>query len=53
MIVDDDRAQAEQIATFLSRFGISVVQEDNPKEPFAKGERVRVLTNGGRDRVTH
>lgn len=29
MIVDDDRAQAEQIATFLSRFGISVVQEDN------------------------
>jgi CheY-like chemotaxis protein len=29
MIVDDDREQAEQIATFLSRFGISVVQEDN------------------------
>ena len=24
MIVDDDREQAEQIATFLSRFGISV-----------------------------
>lgn len=29
MIVDDDREQAEQIATFLSRFGISVAQEDN------------------------
>jgi two-component system response regulator (stage 0 sporulation protein F) len=29
MIVDDDREQAEQIASFLSRFGISVVQEDN------------------------
>lgn len=29
LIVDDDREQAEQIATFLSRFGISVTQEDN------------------------
>lgn len=29
MIVDDDREQAEQIGSFLSRFGISVVQEDN------------------------
>ncbi|MEP4379164.1 MAG: response regulator [Alphaproteobacteria bacterium] len=29
MIVDDDREQAEQIASFLSRFGISVAQEDN------------------------
>ena len=29
MIVDDDREQAEQIASFLSRFGISVTQEDN------------------------
>lgn len=29
LIVDDDREQAEQIATFLSRFGISVLQEDN------------------------
>lgn len=29
LIVDDDRTQAEQIATFLSRFGISVLQEDN------------------------
>lgn len=29
MIVDDDQEQASQIATFLSRFGISVAQEDN------------------------
>src|SRR3546814_8295516 len=29
LIVDDDREQAEQIAAFLSRFGISVMQEDN------------------------
>jgi two-component system response regulator (stage 0 sporulation protein F) len=29
MIVDDDREQANQIATFLSRFGISVALEDN------------------------
>lgn len=29
MIVDDDREQADQIGSFLSRFGISVAQEDN------------------------
>lgn len=29
MIVDDDREQADQIGSFLSRFGISVTQEDN------------------------
>lgn len=29
MIVDDDKEQASQIANFLSRFGISVSQEDN------------------------
>jgi len=29
MIVDDDVEQADQIATFLSRFGIAVVKEDN------------------------
>lgn len=29
LIVDDDRAQAEQIAAFLSRFGIFVLIEDN------------------------
>ncbi|MEO7097749.1 MAG: glycine zipper 2TM domain-containing protein [Luteolibacter sp.] len=32
---------------------ISVTQEVNPNEPFARGERVRVLTNGGRTRITH
>jgi outer membrane lipoprotein SlyB len=32
---------------------LSVTQEVNPNEPFAKGERVRVLYNGGRARVSH
>lgn len=32
---------------------LSIVQEANPREPFAVGERVRVLDNGGRARVTH
>ena len=32
---------------------ISIVQEVNPKESFAVGERVRVLDNGRRARVTH
>ncbi|NKB49332.1 MAG: response regulator [Alphaproteobacteria bacterium] len=29
LIVDDDREQAEQIGTFLSKFGMSVMLEDN------------------------
>lgn len=29
LIVDDDREQAEQIGTFLSKFGIAVLIEDN------------------------
>jgi CheY-like chemotaxis protein len=29
LIVDDDREQAEQIGTFLSKFGIAVLLEDN------------------------
>jgi len=29
LIVDDDREQAEQIGTFLSKFGIKVLLEDN------------------------
>ena len=29
LIVDDDREQAEQIGTFLSKFGMSVLLEDN------------------------
>ncbi|MFC7337519.1 glycine zipper 2TM domain-containing protein [Haloferula chungangensis] len=32
---------------------VSIVQEENPREAFAVGERVRVLSGGGRDRVTH
>lgn len=32
---------------------VSIVQQENPREPFAEGERVRVLSGGGRDRVTH
>lgn len=29
LVVDDDREQAEQIGTFLSKFGMSVMLEDN------------------------
>lgn len=32
---------------------LSITQEVNPNEPFSVGDRVRVLSNGGRDRVTH
>lgn len=32
---------------------VSITQEANPNESFEYGERVRVLSNGGRDRVTH
>jgi outer membrane lipoprotein SlyB len=32
---------------------ISVTQEANPRETFSQGERVRVLSNGGRTRITH
>lgn len=32
---------------------VSIVQQENPREPFAEGERVRVLSGSGRDRVTH
>ncbi len=32
---------------------VSVTQESNPNEPFAEGERVRVLYGGSRTRVTH
>ncbi len=32
---------------------ISVVQEVNPRESFAEGDRVRALDGGGRTRVTH
>jgi len=32
---------------------ISVVQEINPRESFSVGDRVRILSNGGRSRVVH
>lgn len=32
---------------------VSIVQEVNSRESFAVGDRVRVLTSGGRDRVSH
>lgn len=32
---------------------VSVVQQDNPREAFFVGDRVRVLDSGGRSRVSH
>jgi outer membrane lipoprotein SlyB len=32
---------------------IVITQEANPNEPFFEGDRVRVLSNGDRDRVIH
>ncbi len=32
---------------------MSVTQEVNPNEPFAQGDRVRVIYNGGRARISH
>lgn len=32
---------------------VSVVQEVNPRESFSVGNRVRVISGGGRDRVSH
>lgn len=32
---------------------MSVTQQANPNEPFGVGERVRVLYNGGRARISH
>lgn len=46
--------QGLEIQVKLDQGGsISVVQEVNPRENFNIGDRVRVLINGGRDRVTH
>lgn len=46
--------QGLEIQVKLDQGGsVAVVQEQNPREPFAQGERVRVLTSDGRDRVTH
>ena len=35
------------------RGSLAVTQEVNPNEPFSQGDRVRVLYNGGRARVSH
>ena len=32
---------------------VAIVQQVNPRETFSVGDRVRVLSGGGRDRVTH
>lgn len=46
--------QGLEIQVKLDKGGsISVVQQVNPRETFAVGDRVRVLMSGGRDRVTH
>lgn len=46
--------QGLQIEVKLDEGGsVSVTQEDNPNEPFAEGERVKVLYGGSRTRVTH
>lgn len=46
--------QGLEITVQLDEGGsLSIVQEVNPRESFAVGERVRVLDNGARARVTH
>ena len=43
-----------EIQVKLDRGGsVSIVQQVNPRETFSVGDRVRVLSGGGRDRVTH
>lgn len=49
-----DSRQGLEIQVRLDGGGsIVVTQEANPREPFARGEHVRVLSNGGRTRITH
>lgn len=49
-----DSRQGLEIQVRLDGGGsIAVTQEANPREPFSQGDRVRVLTNGGRTRITH
>lgn len=46
--------QGIEIQVKLDKGGsVSVVQEVNKRETFNVGDRVRVLSGGGRDRVTH
>lgn len=45
--------QGLEISVKLDKGGtVSIVQENNPREVFSVGDRVRVLDNGGRARVT-
>ncbi len=50
-----DTRQGIEIQVRLDGGGgtLSVTQEVNPREPFSEGDRVRVLYNGGRARVSH
>ena len=46
--------QGLEITVRLDQGGsLSIVQEVNPRESFAVGDRVRVLDNGARARVSH
>lgn len=46
--------QGIEITVKLDKGGsVSIVQEVNKRETFNVGDRVRVLSGGGRDRVTH
>ena len=47
-----EAGQAQDV-NFGKITSIAVTREANPREPFAQGERVRVLANGGRPRITH
>jgi len=50
-----DSRQGIEIQVRLDGGGgtLSVTQEVNPRESFSEGDRVRVLYNGGRARVSH
>jgi outer membrane lipoprotein SlyB len=49
-----DSRQGIEIQVRLDGGGsISITQQVNPRESFSQGDRVRVLYNGGRARVTH
>lgn len=46
--------QGIEIQVKLDKGGsVSIVQQVNPRESFNVGDRVRVLSGGGRDRVSH
>lgn len=46
--------QGIEIMVRLDQGGtVSIVQQANPREEFRVGDRVRVISGGGRDRVTH